>query len=210
MMLLCFCLVLLPWVVRNASVFGRFIPGTTLTGTVLLEGLRVGALDTSKGPVLIFPEQTLLKIKGLREVQENDVLLKDWFRYLLSDPWIWLRDAPRKVVKSWLNATNWTQQYLLYYPTTPRNNYIQYSLLFPNALLLLFAGLAIARYRGSWLWSATPILLVMVAFTLANTFTISVVRSSMKLIPSLIVLSAYSLCRLFSKGGCAFPNNASP
>jgi len=76
---------------------------------------------------------------------------------------------------------------------------MQYTLLVSNVILLFFASLAIVRYRGPWLWNAAPSLLVVAAFTFANTFTMAVGRSCMKLMPAVMVLAAYGLCRAFGR-----------
>ncbi|MBN1593846.1 MAG: glycosyltransferase family 39 protein [Candidatus Coatesbacteria bacterium] len=189
-----------PWLIRNAVVFDRFFPGTTLVGTNVMEGLYIPTQDESKGILTSLPPYVLPKVEGTTEMDANDILLDEAIKFLFKHPVSYIKAAPGKVIKMWLNATDWREHYFLYYPTTNRNHYIQYSLLIPNLLLLVFACIAMIRYRGRWLIYSSPILLAIAFFTFAETFLVSVGRHSVKLIPALAVISAYGLYRMLPVG----------
>jgi len=197
-MLVSFGLVLSPWIVRNAVVFGEFIPGSTLTGRVMLTGLYMATIDPSKGVAPLVPDQARHKVEGLGEVATNDILTREAIRYLVRHPLVWLLDAPRKIGKMWLNAVDWRHRYFLYYPTTNRNHYVNYSFFIPNAILLIACGIALLCYRGQWVLWAGPVLFTLAFFTFAETFVEPAGRHSIKLIPSLIVIAAYAFVRLFA------------
>jgi len=199
LMVVIMCVTLSPWVIRNALVFHRFFPGTTLVGTNMMEGLFIPTQDKSRGLVFSIPAEVIQKVHGRPEMEANDILLREAFKFLWRDPLSWLVNAPRKVVQLWLNAADWREQYFLYYPTTSRNHYVQHSLLIPNAVFLIFAGLAVFCHRGRWLVLAVPVLLALAFFTFAETFTVSAGRHCMKLMPSLIVLAAFGLQRTLIK-----------
>ncbi|HUT04196.1 MAG TPA: glycosyltransferase family 39 protein [bacterium] len=199
LMLLAVCTLLSPWVIRNALVFHRFLPGTTLVGTNMMEGLYIPSQRNVAGLGTSIPPDIDSKVDGLPEVQANDILLREAFKFLWRNPWSWLSNAPQKIVNLWLNAANWEERYFLYYPTTNRNHYIQYSFLIPNVVLLIFSAIAVFCYRGRWLLLASPILLTLAFFTFTETFTVSVGRHSMKMMPSLIVLASFGLHRTFIK-----------
>jgi len=184
--------------VRNVVVFHRFFPGTTLVGTNLMEGLFIPTQDASKGIVASIPPEVLAMVRGRTEMEANDILLHEALKFLWRNPTSWLLNGPGKVIKMWFNASDWRKRFFLYYPTTNRNHYVQYSLLIPNVILFAFAGLAIFRYRGRWLVLATPILLALAFFTFAETFLVSVGRHCLKLMPALIVLAAFGLHQVFT------------
>jgi len=197
LMLLVVCTLLSPWVIRNALVFHRFLPGTTLVGTNMMEGLYIPSQRNVAGLVTSIPPDVISKVDGLTEVQANDILLHEAFKFLWRHPRSWLINAPQKIVNLWLNAADWRERYFLYYPTTNRNHHIQYSFLIPNIVLLIFSAIAVFRYRGRWLLLASPILLALAFFTFSETFSVSVGRHSMKMVPSLMVLAAFGLHRTF-------------
>ena len=199
LMLLVVCTLLSPWVIRNAIVFHRFLPGTTLVGTNIMEGLYIPTQQNVGGVFISIPPQVILKVDGLPEVKANDILLHEALKFFWRHPWSWLVHAPQKVMELWLNAAKWQKRYFLYYPTTNRNHYIQYTFLIPNVVLLIFSAIAVFRYRGHWLLVASPILLTLAFFSFTETFTVSVGRHSMKMIPSLMVLAAFGLYRTFAR-----------
>ena len=196
--LLLFWVVLSPWVIRNAIVFGRFIPGTTVTGSVMLEGLYPPTQDESKGLVTHLPAGMWEKVKDLSEIEANDVQMREAIKLLLNNPMSWLRDAPLKVAHFWLVLRGWSDPHFLYYPA---NELVpgQYSFLIPNLLFLIFAGVAVFRYRGRWLLQAGPIIFTLVFLSLQATFYVTRGRHCVKMVPSLIVLAAYGMYRVFSR-----------
>ena len=125
--------------------------------------------------------------------------MRESIKYLFRHPLVWLSGAPRKINKMWLNASDWSSRYFLYYPTTQRNHNVSYSLLLPNLFLLIFAFLAIFRNKGGWLRKAVPIFVAIIVLTLAETFLEAAGRHSMKLIPSVMVLAAHGLHRTLSR-----------
>ena len=199
-MFICFWLVMSPWVIRNAILFGRFIPGTTLTGRVMLTGLHMSTVDPSLGLAPLMPSEVDEMVRDLDDVEKNEVLMRESIKYLFRHPLVWLSGAPRKINKMWLNASDWSSRYFLYYPTTQRNHNVSYSLLLPNLFLLIFAFLAIFRNKGGWLRKAVPIFVAIIVLTLAETFVEAAGRHSMKLMPSVMVLAAHGLRGTLSRG----------
>jgi len=191
--LVCFWLAISPWVIRNAVVLGRFIPGTTLTGRVMLTGLYMSTVDPKLGIAPLMPPEVIARVKDLDDISKNDVLVREAVKYALKNPLVWLSGAPGKINKMWLNATDWSSRYFLYYPTTSRNHNVNYALLFPNLFLLFFAFIAVFRYKGRWRRQAVPIFVAVVVLTLAETFLEAAGRHSMKLMPAIMVLAAYGL-----------------
>ena len=127
LMVLMMCVADSPWLVRNAIVFHRFFPGTTLVGTNMMEGLFVPTQDARERIIASIPPYVIEKVHGRAEMEANDIILREALKFLWRDPSSWLQGAPGKVVKLWLNATDWRERYFLYYPTTNRNHYVQYS-----------------------------------------------------------------------------------
>jgi hypothetical protein len=197
-MLLFFWVVLSPWVIRNAIVFGRFVPGTATAGSVMLEGLYPPTQDASKGLVTHLPPEVWEKVKDLSEIEANDFQTREAIKLLLNNPMSWLRDAPVKLGHFWLVLRGGSDHRFLYYPANEMVSG-QYSFLIPNLLFLVFAGVAVFRYRGRWLLQAGPIIFTLVFFSFEATFHITRGRHCMKMIPSLIVLAAYGMYRVFSR-----------
>lgn len=197
-MLVFFWVVLSPWVIRNAIVFGRFVPGTATAGSVMLEGLYPPTQDETKGLVPQFPPELWEKVKDLSEIEANDILTREAIKLLVNHPMSWLSDAPLKLAHFWLVFWGGSDPRFLYYPA---NEMVpgQLSVLIPNLIFLIFACVAVFRYRGKWLLQAAPILFTLLFFSFEATFHITRVRHSMKMVPLLIVLASYGMYMVFSR-----------
>ena len=99
-------LVLLPWIGRNYFVFGKFIPFSTMGGSVLLQGNnRIVATD----PELYGSSVWDTKIPEYRDaiMAPNDEYERDAVAGRLGQQWIrenpglWLSMLPKKFVRAW-------------------------------------------------------------------------------------------------------------
>jgi 4-amino-4-deoxy-L-arabinose transferase-like glycosyltransferase len=98
--------VMAPWVVRNAVVFHRFIPGVTQVGFTFWGGTApvgggrlIGSLSDPAVPDSV--RQVLAGIDG--EIEQSDWFTRDAFRVIASDPWAYAVLCVRKIPQLWLN-----------------------------------------------------------------------------------------------------------
>jgi 4-amino-4-deoxy-L-arabinose transferase-like glycosyltransferase len=89
-----FCLILLPWVIRNYKIFNKFIPGTTMGGWVFWEGNNPHSFG---GPCSYFPEE----IFEIEESQRDKILYKMTFKVIKENPKRFLFLIKNKFKRFW-------------------------------------------------------------------------------------------------------------
>jgi 4-amino-4-deoxy-L-arabinose transferase-like glycosyltransferase len=186
-------LVMLPWIVRNAFVFGEFLPTTTDAGH--------GAYVANNPEVLATPENTARGFvipeswEGL--VDENDSelecqrkLLQKARDYLRSNPRAAVELIARRFITFWRfypNPTYISRKHVLIYACS----YIPvFLLMLPGAWLVgrRYAG----RSKGSF-----ALIVAWVAYTCGiHALILAMMRYRVPLMPLLLILAATTLCAL--------------
>jgi hypothetical protein len=188
--------VVLPWTVRNALVFHKFIPVRTMFGINLWQGNNPQATGTDLLPdgrpmyVLTPPEYTQSQIP---EPERDAIMVKLAKEFIISHPGETVRLFLKKSYYFW-----WFPPGNLVSPAAA-----QYSQLmrFPFALLLIFAGLgtgyAFKNKRYSILilfWLLFIIYTTVYGITHSGHF-----RYRAPIEPYLIILAAYGMVNLVNK-----------
>ncbi len=94
---------LAPWWVRNAKVFGDFVPATTRLGPTLYDGLRPGATGASD---MRFEERLAGETAALGELRYDDYYRSKSLEAAASDPGRVVRLAGAKAARLWSPVPN--------------------------------------------------------------------------------------------------------
>lgn len=90
-------LVMLPWTIRNALVFDRWIPLKTPVGQNFARGLTYSDIR--------LPRQELLELelrgRSLNEAEEDEAIRRLAARRLKGHEWVWLNSLPRNFANYW-------------------------------------------------------------------------------------------------------------
>ncbi len=99
-------LVMTPWIVRNAIVFDKFVPGVSTVGftfwggTAPVGGIRmIGSVSDPAVP------DSLGDYVGSfdNEIEQSEWFMRDGIRVIKSDPWRYARLSFRKIFQLWFN-----------------------------------------------------------------------------------------------------------
>jgi hypothetical protein len=98
-----FCLILLPWGVRNYRVHGRFVPLTTMGGLVLWEGNNaiVAGDPTLRGRSLPGGKERDVAVSRLPETEQDRVYFERALRYMRMSPGDLPALVGRKLTRLW-------------------------------------------------------------------------------------------------------------
>ncbi len=89
-----FCLILIPWIIRNYKIFHKFIPGTTMGGWVFWEGNNP---YSEGGPCSYFP----LEVIQMDEIRRDRILYKMTFEEIKKNPKRFLYLLKNKFKRFW-------------------------------------------------------------------------------------------------------------
>jgi 4-amino-4-deoxy-L-arabinose transferase-like glycosyltransferase len=89
-----FCVVLMPWIIRNYKIFHKLIPGTTMGGWVFWEGNN---LYSEGGPCSYFPRGIL----EIEETQRDKILYNMTFKVIKENPKRFLFLMKNKFKRFW-------------------------------------------------------------------------------------------------------------
>jgi hypothetical protein len=206
-----FAIVLLPWVVRNYLVFQAFIPGSSHSGDSFYQGnvsltqpdyaryrsteeamlvLRQ-TLEARFGPT---PDHldlnTYVKAKELNEYEFDRIAFAEAIEIIRRFPDRYVLASLVRLTRFWLGVR--FIDLLLQGRASPW----AYQVPAVNGLLLILAAVAVVCFRGAWLRSAVP-LIVLVAYTTAlYAATLAIARFSVPIIPYVLIFAAYTIVRL--------------
>jgi 4-amino-4-deoxy-L-arabinose transferase-like glycosyltransferase len=170
-------LVVAPWVLRNAVVFGAFIPGDTTAGFNLYQG----TLGTTYAYVREFPAETQARIEGKDEAERDAILRSMALESIRRDPVRYARLCVKRCVLFWFNVPDGS-----WIPTAR-------SLLFGVPFYALALAGAVVGLRGGWRRSVWIMAGVVAAGVLAHALTIATVRSVNPYLPFVCFLVAIAL-----------------
>ncbi len=129
--------VLSPWIVRNAVVFHRFLPGVTQGGVTFWGGTGpdhghvIGGLGEPG-----VPPHVLAALRGKNELEADRYLYAEGVRVIRSDPARFVRLMLKKLVRLWFN---------LWHDRPPSRGSVLLALF--NLAMMGFAGVALATLR---------------------------------------------------------------
>jgi dolichyl-phosphate-mannose-protein mannosyltransferase len=184
-----FALALLPWMVRNYVVHGRFVPVTSMGGVVLWEGNNpvVVATPALRGRALTADLETSDPDFRLPELEQDRVLGRRALRFIRDH----ILDMPGLVASKLIRLWNpfselesvW-QRWLAFLALAP-------------VLVLFGAGLATAAVRRERLiW---PLLLPILAVTLSAAIYWADARMRAPADPMILLIASYGLTTLFDR-----------
>ena len=208
-----FAAVLLPWVVRNYLVFHAFVPGSTHSGDAFYQGNF--ALDQANYFSYRTTDQSRLalrqvlearfgpepgdldlyryaRVKGLNEYQVDRIAFGEAINAIRAFPGRYIVASLVRLVRLWLGS----RFVNLLMGGESRWGYIVGAV---NGTLLALAAVGVVGFRGAWLQSAVP-LIVLIAYTTAlYTATISIARFSVPIMPYVMLFAAHALIHLIPK-----------
>ena len=161
-----------PWTIRNAKVFGHFVPMSTSDGV----NLWMGNNPNSSGLYLPLP----MPVQGLSEYDQNRILSEDALLYIYEHPLTFISRSVEKAVLLHL-----TETIAVTWNTDGIKQRFGENALFPlkvatqgfwtGVLLLALGGIAVlARHRGILQSLTNPALLVWMYFTVVySTFVVA-------------------------------------
>ena len=212
-----FAIVLLPWIVRNYLVFQAFIPGSSHSGDAFYQGnVALAQPDylryRSTGEAMIVLRQTLearfgpvpadltlrsyVKAKGVNEYQFDRIAFGEAMKLIRAFPDRYVLTSLVRLVRFWMGV-----RFLSL--VQGKDSPWAYQVPVVNGVLLILAALAVACFRGAWLRSAVP-LIVLVAYTTAvYTATLAIARFSVPIMPYVMLLAAHSIIHILPKLGKA-------
>jgi len=190
-----FVLMLLPWVVRNYLVFHAFVPGTTLLGYNVyhdfLGHLEAQNLIRDEEGRLLVDEELLphLRVPDYRLGKSEAELDKLW----LGMGWELIKVSPGEYIKWSFNNLSrlWLNLGRPRWHDLNPSGFSYVTVL--NGTILLLSLAAYVFYRGSWMKSSLPVLLLIVYLTALHTFAYGYIRYSIPMIPYVLMLSAHTL-----------------
>jgi len=187
--ILCLALLIVPWGVRNATVLGQFVLGTSGTGQVLWEGNNPS--NYSGGTSGDFQdEKAYLKNmpSGLNELERDQWKKQNALRYIKENPKRFAEMCWKKFIRFW---HLWP------------NHSIYSGTLYKWLSLLSFGPVLLFSVIAFWVLRAHRAKLVLIAlfvgyYTAIHIITIGSIRYRLPLEPLLISLSAASFMEIFS------------
>lgn len=193
-----FGLVLLPWAVRNSLIFHAFIPATSHSGRVLYQGnFALGDPDYLRYRNWKESEEALAKVlesrfgpapgdtEGLNEHEIDKIAQQEGIRAIRAHPGRYVVLSLRRFFQLWFSQGFGIPPPLESYLTA-----------ITNGILLGLATAAFVFFRGTWLWPAIP-LIVLVAFNTAVYIAVlAVPRFNIPIMPYVLVFAAQTIVRL--------------
>ncbi|HPP11876.1 MAG TPA: glycosyltransferase family 39 protein [bacterium] len=167
-----FGLVLLPWVIRNYLLLGRFVPGTTMGGWVFWEGNN---LHSEGGPCRIFPEE----VGKISEGERDKFLYRETMKVIRENPrrYLWL--LQNKFKRFWNVVPN-AKEFVK--PLYRAVSVFSFGVLVPFFVLGFWVSLA---QRKAWLLHG-----VIIFFTLFHVIYLASIRYRVAVEPFVIIFSA--------------------
>jgi len=208
-----FAIILLPWVVRNYLIFDAFIPGSSHSGDSFYQGNSVldqpdylryrtteqaepalrEALEARFGPA---PDHLTLssyaRAKGLNEYQVDRIAFQEAIKAIRAYPARYVVASLVRLGRFWLGSrfVNLVQG---------RGSPWSYPVPVANGALLALALVAAVCFRGTWLRSAAPIIVLIAYTTAAYTATLAIARFSVPIMPYVMVFAAFTIVQLLQR-----------
>jgi 4-amino-4-deoxy-L-arabinose transferase-like glycosyltransferase len=152
-----------PWTIRNAQVFGHFVPMSTSDGVNLWMGNNAGS-DGSYSPLPV-------TVQGLNEYEQNRILSEDALLFVSEHPLMFVSRTFKKVALLHISETTaitWNMEGIR--RISGENALFPLKLVtqgfWTGALVLAFAGIVVLMRRSGVLRAMTnPALLIWIYFT---------------------------------------------
>ena len=207
-----FAIVLLPWVVRNYLVFQAFIPGSSHSGDSFYQGnFALAQPDyvryrSTEEAMLVFRQalearfgptpdhldlSSYARAKGLNEYEFDRIAFAEAIEIIRAFPDRYVLASLVRLARFWLGVrfVDLLQE--------GRASPWAYQVPAANGVLLILAAVAVVCFRGAWLRSAVP-LIVLVAYTTAlYAATLAIARFSVPIMPYVMIFAAYTIVQLF-------------
>lgn len=193
-----FAIIILPWVARNAVVFGRFIPGTALLGYNLI--LNHYYLED---PEDYFKKPDHDQVREItRQLVAAEGLDPETVPPDIADR-LQTREALRRIARrpdryAVLCASRFLRMWFqVGYRTAPSGKSLL--VLLANAAAVALAVLAFLRYRGAWTPYAWPTVAIIAYHTLLFTLVNAIVRYSFPFLPYVFLFAAHALVAIAAR-----------
>jgi len=210
-LLVAFCLVVTPWVIRNFLLFDAFIPGTTSGGFALYNGntglgeddhwrFRSSAecrdllwheLEEEFGPAPGVDDlSSYLAAKGINEHEADKFYKASAIESIRSNPYRYVVRSLWRFIPFWFNVG---------YGRGEPPSLHTYIVLVANSCLLMLALSAFLFFRGEWVRRGVPLVALVIFTNAAYMAVIALVRYSVPLAPLLMVFAAHTLVSLWDR-----------
>jgi 4-amino-4-deoxy-L-arabinose transferase-like glycosyltransferase len=178
-------LVMIPWIVRNAVVFDRFVPGVSQGGITFwggagpADGEAVGGLGDPDAP-----RYAIEATRGLSEMERDRWFYRDGIRIIREHPGRYAALLIKKVPRLWLN---------LGYESPPSKASIFLALF--NAVMMVLAYLGVRNFHPPRV-GANLLLLMAAYFTFTHLLFFSIFRYSLPVYAYLFAFSGAGLIQV--------------
>ena len=185
--------VITPWVVRNAVIFGRFVPSTTDFGHGFYVANNAKSLDDPRGfhapDSWAFIRKTPAEVPGELEVRRR--LTAITLRFIRDNP---AGYAKLVLSRLWTFWRPWPHAAFV-----SRSHVAIYGLSFVPAFLLMVPGLIWAWRRGPNRSGHALVLLLVLFMTGIHAMVLAMLRYRVPMMPILLMYSAFTVVALWDK-----------
>lgn len=197
---LSFILVMIPWVVRNYIVFGRFILASSSSGLPLYQAnYRLGEPDFLRSYNYQDSNESLIPILLDRFGPGEGVWGTAASEYQAD---LVARDEAIKIIRAhpvrYAVLSIWRIYKLWFHMRDGSFSIDTYLVLAFNSSLLLLAAAAFVFYRGIWLRRAVPVLVLLAYYTSVHMALIAQARNGVPIAPYVMLFAAHTLVNRFS------------
>ena len=185
-----FCGFMSPWWIRNATLFGTFVPFTTGSAQNLYIGNNPRNLNAGiNWKTDIEPEVTAKLFALPSEIERQHAFTKAAVDYIKENPTAFFRAAGLKFIRFWSLVPNASE-----YKTSV------YSIISAASFgpILALALICAIRFWRQW-YLFTPLYLLITYFTLIHVIAIASLRYRLPIEPAIIVLAAGSIAAFLDR-----------
>tara|TARA_B100000315_G_scaffold177238_1_gene165801 strand:- start:8944 stop:10254 length:1311 start_codon:yes stop_codon:yes gene_type:complete len=202
-MIFSFILVLSPWIIRNYSIFGALIPGTTDVGHILVwdgigglqefsdanpeivkiyeEGMKIGS-EQYQGAYLIHPDYSEAELSRLMTIEGLRLIIKHPFKFF--------QRVFRRLLHSWFNYLGWWNR-----PFTVKD----FLFVFVNLVFLVSIMYSHWRYSEKWQFYTYPLLLIILYKTILHSLLVATPRYFLPIWPYFMIYFSFVFFQLSSR-----------
>jgi 4-amino-4-deoxy-L-arabinose transferase-like glycosyltransferase len=210
-----FATVLLPWVIRNYVAFQAFIPASSHSGNPFYQShfvlhkedyLRYRTVEDSD-PALLqvlkmrfgsVPREVNLyeyaRVKGLSEHQVDRIAFHEAVSAIRAYPERYIVASLVRLTRLWFGSrfVNLIQG---------RGSLWSYPVPLANGLLLILAVIGMVCFRGAWLRSAVPLIVLIVYNSVVYAASLALARYNVPVMPYVMLFAAYAVIQVLTKSG---------
>ncbi len=193
MLLLCFLLVLSPWVIRNYKAFGILVPASTIFGYNLYVGnsflgedmyLTPTDLRASERKFKTYLADKKIEFNSLNEAEQDVVYRRAAWEIIRQHPWRYTLKSFVRGIIIWFNIEVGAKKRLMSFLVPLWN--------IPILVLGIWGWLKFCGEGCDWGW---PFAVLTVYNTLVYMFILGSWRFSIPMIPYLLLFGAYAILR---------------